>query len=471
MLSGVANAAVSVSISPGSASVITAGKLQFKATVSGTTDTAVNWSVTGGAVSSLGLYTAPAAAGTYTVKATSVADSSKSVSATITVDSMTGTNRYLRTNGVDSGSCTNLASPCRTFNYVDSRSASGDVVHVLPGTYNLTASTCIVTNTSGVTWQSDAHGAATINGSGHCLYMWHNSGNGGYLKIFGFQFTGVQVSSSLNSFGVLLEGSQGNFEVAYNTFHDFGGSSATNNFGAALSPAPYGNGNYTGRTCSVHDNIFRNIAPGGSFLYNGYSLYAICGNNAGDADPKIYNNLIYNEGSIAIQMWHAADHVHVYNNTIDKAHMGILVGTGDQGAINGAVFDVSNNIVSNSYYGITAEDGSGYTLSPNSTFDNNLTFNNSIDWAYKHSGRSLNLLTSFRTAKNISGDPRYVDRDTSQYALQRGSPAVGRGYSAVVDLAGVSAKRPSIGAYELENTGAGRHQKLANVWKAQRDDE
>jgi len=471
MLSGVTSAAVSVSISPGSASLVTKARLQFKATVTGTTGTAVIWSVTGGTVSSLGLYTAPAAAGTYTVKATSLADSSKSASATITVDSMTGANRYLGTNGMDSGSCTNLASPCRTFNYVDSRSASGDVVHVLPGTYNLTSSTCIVTNTRGVTWQSDAHGAATINGGGHCLYMWHNSGNSGYLKIFGFQFTGVQVSSSLNSFGVLLEGSQGNFEVAYSTFHDFGSSSATNSFGAALSPAPWGNSNYTGRTCSVHDNIFRNIAPGGSFLYNGYSLYAICGNNGGDADPRIYNNLIYNEGSIAIQTWHAADHTHVYNNTIDKAHMGILVGIGDQGAVDHALFDVSNNIVSNSYYGIYAEDGSGYTLSPNSTFNNNLTFNNTIDWAYQHSGSHLNLLTCFRTANNISGDPQYVDRDTGQYALLRRSPAAGKGvnssYSPVMDMAGnARSEQPSIGAFEPEHSDAREPKKLVKVQKA-----
>ena len=453
MLSGVTSAAVSVSISPGSASLVTRGRLQFKATVTGTTGTAVIWSVTGGTVSSLGLYTAPAAAGTYTVKATSLADSSKSASATITVDSMTGANRYLGTNGVDSGSCTNLASPCRTFNYVDSRAASGDVVHVLPGTYNLTSSTCIVTNTRGVTWQSDAHGAATINGGGHCLYMWHNSGNSGYLKIVGFQFTGVQVSSSLNSFGVLLEGSQGNFEVAYNTFHDFGSSSATNSFGAALSPAPWGNSNYTGRTCSVHDNIFRNIAPGGSFLYNGYSLYAICGNNAGDADPRIYNNLIYNEGSIAIQTWHAADHTHVYNNTIDKAHMGILVGIGDQGAVDHALFDVSNNIVSNSYYGIYAEDGSGYTLSPNSTFDNNLTFNNTIDWAYNNNGTMRNILTSFQNAHDIKGNPLYASPGTGSYVLGATSPAVHKAehnsYSPRFDLRSIARPDPpSIGGYE-----------------------
>jgi hypothetical protein len=364
-----------------------------------------------------------------------------------------GTNRYLATNGVDSGSCTSLASPCRTFNYLDSRSASGDVVHVLPGTYNLTASTCIVTNTGGVTWQSDAHGTATINGGGHCLYMWHNSGTSGYLKIFGFQFTGVQVNSSLNSFGVLLEGSEGNFEVAYNTFHDFGSSSSSNNFGAALSPAPWGNSNYTGRTCSVHDNIFRNIAPGGSFLYNGYSLYAICGNNGGDPDPRIYNNLIYNEGSIAIQMWHAADHIHVYNNTIDKAHMGILVGIGDQGAVHGAVFDVSNNIVSNSYYGIYAEDGSGYTLSPNSTFDNNLTHNNAIDWRYNNNGTTRNILTSFRNVHDIKGNPFYLRPGTGNYVVGATSPAIGKGehnsYSPTLDLKGILRPLPpSIGGYE-----------------------
>jgi parallel beta-helix repeat protein len=361
------------------------------------------------------------------------------------------TNRYLGVRGVDTGSCTNVALPCRTFNYVDRRAVSGDVVHVLPGTYNLAASTCIVTNTSGVTWQSDVHGAATINGGGHCLYMWHNSGYSGHLKILGFQFTGVQVNSSLNSFGVLLEGSLGNFEVAYNTFHDFGGSSSSNNFGAALSPAPYGNGNYTGRTCSVHDNIFRNIAPGGSFLYNGYSLYAICGNNGGDPDPRIYNNLISNEGSIAIQLWHAADHVHVYNNTIDKAYMAILVGIGDQGAVNGAVFDVSNNIVSNSHYGVYAEDGSGFTLSPNSTFDNNLTFNNAIDWAYNHNGSTRSILTSFQAAHDIAGNPQYVG--AGNYILGVTSPAISKGeynnYTPKVDLKGiVRPNPPSIGGYE-----------------------
>ncbi|HYY69059.1 MAG TPA: hypothetical protein VE734_04955 [Terriglobales bacterium] len=76
---------VAVSVSPGSASLLTGGTQQFTASVTGTSNTAVTWSVTGGSISSAGLYTAPATAGTYTVKAVSAADTTKSASATVTV--------------------------------------------------------------------------------------------------------------------------------------------------------------------------------------------------------------------------------------------------------------------------------------------------------------------------------------------------------------------------------------------------
>ncbi len=82
---------IAVSISPASGSTMTGGTLQFTASVTGTTagqSTAVTWSVQEGAAGgtvSAGLYTAPAAAGTYHVAATSVADTSKSAVATVTV--------------------------------------------------------------------------------------------------------------------------------------------------------------------------------------------------------------------------------------------------------------------------------------------------------------------------------------------------------------------------------------------------
>jgi hypothetical protein len=84
---------VSVTISPGSPSVATGGTVSFSATVTGSSNTNVTWSVqesSGGAVSPTGTYTAPGSAGTFHVVATSVADGSAAATATVTVTSASG---------------------------------------------------------------------------------------------------------------------------------------------------------------------------------------------------------------------------------------------------------------------------------------------------------------------------------------------------------------------------------------------
>ena len=78
-------AQVSISVSPTTANVQTGGQQQFSAYVSGTSNTAVTWSASGGTVTTNGLYGAPSAAGAYTVTAVSAADSTKSASATVNV--------------------------------------------------------------------------------------------------------------------------------------------------------------------------------------------------------------------------------------------------------------------------------------------------------------------------------------------------------------------------------------------------
>ena len=76
---------VGVTISPVSASLGAGATRQFTATVSGTSNTAVTWTATGGTVSASGLYTAGATTGTFAVTARSVQDSTKSASAAITI--------------------------------------------------------------------------------------------------------------------------------------------------------------------------------------------------------------------------------------------------------------------------------------------------------------------------------------------------------------------------------------------------
>jgi hypothetical protein len=80
---------VTLSVSPTDGSVNACKTLQFTATVTGSTDTSVTWTVqegaAGGSITAGGLYTAPSGPGTYHVVATSVADPSKSVVAAVTV--------------------------------------------------------------------------------------------------------------------------------------------------------------------------------------------------------------------------------------------------------------------------------------------------------------------------------------------------------------------------------------------------
>ena len=81
--------AISVQISPSTATVFQGATQFFTATVSGTTNTAVAWSVQegalGGTITAAGSYRAPTNAGTFHVIATSQADTSKIAIATITV--------------------------------------------------------------------------------------------------------------------------------------------------------------------------------------------------------------------------------------------------------------------------------------------------------------------------------------------------------------------------------------------------
>ncbi len=76
----------SVTVSPDTASSITAGTLPFTATVQGTTtNKSVTWKVVLGHINASGLYTAPSKAGTDTVTAVSNADPTKSDSTVVKV--------------------------------------------------------------------------------------------------------------------------------------------------------------------------------------------------------------------------------------------------------------------------------------------------------------------------------------------------------------------------------------------------
>ena len=86
---GGGDSGVTISIVPDTCVLGVYGKQQFVATVGGTSNTAVTWSVaegaSGGTITETGLYTAPGVVGEYHVRVTSQADTTKSATAKVFV--------------------------------------------------------------------------------------------------------------------------------------------------------------------------------------------------------------------------------------------------------------------------------------------------------------------------------------------------------------------------------------------------
>ena len=84
---------VTVSVSPALVSLEAGATQAFSAVIDGANDLRVTWAVqegaAGGAITSAGLYTAPSAAGTYHVIATSIADASRTAAAAVSVAAAT----------------------------------------------------------------------------------------------------------------------------------------------------------------------------------------------------------------------------------------------------------------------------------------------------------------------------------------------------------------------------------------------
>jgi len=155
LLPDCARAQVSVTISPSTATLATLATQPFTATVSGSTNTAVTWQVSGvtGGNSTVGListtvpgtsnealYLCPSAVpipATVSVTAISQADATKSASATVTlqVPSRSGATFFVSTTGNDANAGTSSA-PWRTIQHAANSVHAGGTVQVLGGVYN-----------------------------------------------------------------------------------------------------------------------------------------------------------------------------------------------------------------------------------------------------------------------------------------------------------------------------------------------
>jgi hypothetical protein len=440
---------ISIAISPTSATVQAGQSKQFAATVTGTTNTSINWQVAGitggnstvGLISSTGLYTAPLKVPTpdpVTVTARSFYDTTASANAAVMVNS--GPGLYVSTNGNDANNCTSSA-PCQTLNRADSLATPGTTVHVASGTY--TGPFLVVhsgTSTARITFVSDVKWGAKLVAPAAAPDGWVLRSNGSYVDIVGFEITDSEAT------GILINGSH--TRAIGNHIHHLDPTSC-----------PGGSGIFSWGSYQITDidyigNVLHDIGNVDSANPCSFTQGLYIGNSGG----KVLNNIVYRISGFGIHMWHGASNMVIANNTsFANMQSGLVVGGGDSGLTTGnnntAVFN--NIFVNNRNYGMTQQG----TFGPSNTFKNNLIYGNGLGAVYQ-------LTDSGRIAAN----PAFVNynpKGTGDYHLQSGSPAIDAGVSSATAgiTNGVAPSddfdgngRPTggawdIGAYEWGGTG------------------
>ena len=261
-------AQVAVSISPASAALATLATQPFTATVTGTTNTAVTWEVNGvvGGNSTVGVIstTIPGTADealylgpsnipnppTVTITAVSQADSTKSASATITLQapSRSGVTFYVSTTGNDAGPGT-ASAPWRTIQHAANMVHPGDVVQVFGGVYNeiVTIPTSGNTTSGYITFESFPGQTAILDGTGlsvaggQQIGMFSLEGTHSYIVIQNFEIRNFQ-SSKKNAvpIGIDFEGAGSYIEILNNHIHNIVQTLGSCNAANALAMAIYG---------------------------------------------------------------------------------------------------------------------------------------------------------------------------------------------------------------------------------------
>jgi hypothetical protein len=267
LLPDCARAQVSVTISPSTATLATLATQPFTATVSGSTNTAVTWQVSGvtGGNSTVGListtvpgtssealYLGPSAVpspATVSVTAISQADATKSASATLTlqVPSRSGATFFVSTTGNDANAGTSSA-PWRTIQHAANTVHAGDTVQVLGGVYNESVTIPSSGNaTAGyITFESAPGQTAILDGTGIKVGKGQEFGlftlrTNSYIVIQGFEIRNFSSSTGgAVPVGIDFEGSGSFIEILNNHIHNIVQTLGACNSANALGMAIYG---------------------------------------------------------------------------------------------------------------------------------------------------------------------------------------------------------------------------------------
>lgn len=410
---------VAVTISPTSASVQGNRTQQFTATVSGTTNSAVNWLVHGtaggdstyGTISPSGLYTAPPcpSVSSATVTAQSAYDSTASANATVALSpaSLNSTDRFVAINGSDSNDGS-ACHPWATVQHAASLAEPGWTIHVGSGTYSVGSG--IVNNNSGNssarivyignydkkswTWNTKLVSTGTA--------VWTTDAN--YVDIVGFDLTST---NSAATWGFHLGGSD--LRIKDNYVHDI----YSNSPGAGIMVG----GDGTTRGVEVNGNVVAREAHTTGGSTDNQCIYTT------ESHTTIVNNIVFACAKYGIQIYsHIAggsNYDTIANNTVFASYRGIVVGGEDTGS--GPPSVDYNTITNNIVYGVTSYGfNAGPIFGSHNVTSNNLTYNDGTNYSSAYTNHTNDILSAPLFVN-------YMSDGTGNYQLQPGSPCIDAG--------------------------------------------
>ncbi len=276
-----AQAAVSVAVTPLTATRAVNRSVQFSAAVSGAADQSVIWLVNGipggapsiGTISTAGLYTTPANTATaLSVQVQAVATASAVATGRaaihVTVPVWSGTTLHVSTNGNDAN-VGSAANPWRTIQHAVNVVPAGGTIQVHAGIYheavtitrsgNAAAGFITVESAPGESAIVDGTGLAVGNGGQQGLFTLFNAN---YVRVIGFEIRNYTSSkASMVPAGIFAYGSGNHIEIRNNHIHNISTTVPTS-AGDAFGMAIYGSATTPIRNLIVDGNELDHLVLG-----------------------------------------------------------------------------------------------------------------------------------------------------------------------------------------------------------------